>query len=204
MEHDYSSFDVFSRTCLLFHSRYFECLTGYLLRAVWRQGLLPDIPEDHLRILSKASSLHDIGKCALSEQIVNCTTKLTRLEFEIMQQHTTLGAMMIDKALPESFGQEFQCYAKEIALYHHERWDGSGYPAGLKGTEIPTYVQVVSIADAYDALRTFRSYRPALSHRKAVDMIVSGNCGEFAPQILAEFIATIDTADLEIYEGGNT
>ena len=88
MEHDYSSFDVFSRTCLLFHSRHFECLTAYLLRAVWRQGLLPDIPEDHLRILSKASSLHDIGKCALSEQIVNCTTKLTRLEFEIMQQHT--------------------------------------------------------------------------------------------------------------------
>lgn len=121
-----------------------------------------------------------------------------------MQQHTTLGAMMIDKSLPVSYGQEFQSYAKEIALYHHERWDGSGYPAGLKGNEIPAYVQVVSIADAYDALRTFRSYRPALSHRKAVDMIVSGNCGEFAPPLLAEFIAAIDAADLEIYEGDNS
>ena len=112
--------------------------------------------------------------------------------------------MMIDKALPESFDPQFRAYATEIALYHHERWDGSGYPAGLKGSEIPTFVQIIGIADAYDALRTSRSYRPALTHQTAVDMIVSGNCGEFAPQILAEFIAAIDTADLEIYEGGNT
>lgn len=200
MEHDHSSFDVYSRTCLLFHSRHFESLVNYLLHAVWHQGLLPNVPEHHLPILTRASSLHDIGKCALSEQIVNCTTQLTHLELEIMQQHTTLGAMIIDKALPESFGQEFQCYAKEIALYHHERWDGSGYPAGLKGNEIPIYVQVISIADVYDALRTFRSYRPALSHQKAVDLIVSGSCGEFAPQILAEFLASIDTADRQIYE----
>lgn len=203
MQQTHSSFDVFSRTCQLFHSRHFECLSSYLLQVFWDRGLLPKIQEHHLSLISSASSLHDIGKCVLSEQIVNSTTKLSPLEYEIMKQHTTLGAMMIDKALPESFDPQFRAYATEIALYHHERWDGSGYPAGLKGAEIPAHVQIIGIADAYDALRTFRSYRPALSHRKAVDMIVSGNCGEFAPQMLAEFIAAIDTADLEIYEGDN-
>ena len=121
-----------------------------------------------------------------------------------MQQHTTLGAMMIDKALPESFGQEFQCYAKEIALYHHERWDGSGYPAGLKGTEIPTYVQVVSIADAYDALRTFRSLSPCAVPPESGGYDRIRQLRRICATDSAEFIATIDTADLEIYEGGNT
>ena len=200
MQQTHSSFDVFSRTCQLFHSRHFECLSGYLLHVFWSRGLLPEIQEHYLSLISSASSLHDIGKCVLSEQIVNSTTKLSPLEYEIMKQHTTLGAMMIDKALPESFDPHFRAYATEIALYHHERWDGRGYPAGLKGAEIPTYVQVVGIADAYDALRTSRSYRPALPHQKAVELIVSGNCGEFAPQIMAEFIAAIDTANCEIYE----
>lgn len=200
MQQTHSSFDVFSRTCQLFHSRHFECLSGYLLHMSWSQGLLPGVQEHHLPLLASASALHDIGKCVLSEQIVNSPTKLSPLEYEIMKQHTTLGAMMIDKALPESFDPQFRAYATEIALYHHERWDGRGYPAGLRGTEIPAYVQVIGITDAYDALRTSRSYRPALSHQKAVELILSGNFGEFAPQIMAEFAAAIDTANREIYE----
>ena len=172
-----------------------------MLKAFWRQGYLPEPQEDDLPILTKAALLHDIGKCALSEQIVNSTSRYSSLEYEVMKQHTTLGAMMIDKALLESSDQQFRAYAIEIALYHHERWDGSGYPAGLKGTEIPSYIQVISLADAYDALRTSRSYRHALPHRKAVDLIVTGKCGNFGPQILDKFIAVADQADNEIYEG---
>ena len=85
------SFDVFSHTCLLFHSQHFEHLSSYLLQDFWSQGLLPEIQADHLPLIARASSLHDIGKCALSEQIVHGTTKLSPLEYEIMKQHTTLG-----------------------------------------------------------------------------------------------------------------
>lgn len=194
-------FDVFSHTCLLFHSQHFERLSSYLLQDFWRQGLLPEIQADHLPLIARASSLHDIGKCVLSEQIVHGTTKLSPLEYEIMKQHTTLGAMILDKALPESFDPQFRAYAVEIALYHHERWDGRGYPAGLNGAEIPDYVQVIGMADAYDALRASRSYRPALPHQTAVDMMVSGKCGIFAPQMLAQFVAAIDVADESFYEG---
>lgn len=165
--------------------------------------MLPEIQADHLPLIARAFSLHDIGKCVLSEQIVHGTTKLSPLEYEIMKQHTTLGAMILEQALPESFDPQFRAYAVEIALYHHERWDGRGYPAGLKGAEIPDYVQVIGMADAYDALRTSRSYRPALPHQTAVDMMVSGECGIFAPQMLAQFVAAIDMVDEAFYEGDN-
>lgn len=193
------SFDVFSHTCLLFHTQHFQHLSSYLLQDFWSQGLLPEIPADHLPLIARASSLHDIGKCVLSEQIVHGTTKLSPLEYEIMKQHTTLGAMILEQALSESFDPQFRAYAVEIALYHHERWDGRGYPAGLNGAEIPGYVQVIGMADAYDALRASRSYRPALPHQTAVDMMVSGKCGIFAPQMLAQFVAAIDTADEAFY-----
>lgn len=198
-----SSFEVFSRSCLLFHTRHFESLGSHLLRAYWEEDLLPGIHADDLGVLSTAASLHDIGKCALSEQVVDCPTDLSPLEYEIMKQHTTLGAMMIDKAGPEQLEEPFRAYARELALYHHERWDGSGYPAGLKGSEIPAYVQVISLADVYDALRTSRPYRPAFSHRKAVDMIFSGRCGGFDPRMLSLFSPIIEEAGKEIYGEGD-
>lgn len=194
-----STFDVFSRSCLLFHTQHFERLASRLLRAYWEADLLPDVHVNDLDTLSKASSLHDIGKCALSEQVVNCPAELSPLEYEIMKQHTTLGAMMIDQAAPVQFGEQFRSYAREIALYHHERWNGVGYPAGLKGDEIPVYIQVISLADVYDALRISRPYRPALSHRRAVDMILSGRCGGFDPQMLSVFSHIIEKASQEIY-----
>lgn len=194
-----STFDVFSRSCLLFHTQHFERLANCLLRAYWEADLLPEIHANDLDALSKASSLHDIGKCALSEQIVNCPAELSPLEYEIMKQHTTLGAMMIDQAAPLHFGEQFRSYAREVALYHHERWNGSGYPAGLKGNEIPVYIQVISLADVYDALRISRPYRPALSHGRAVDMILSGRCGGFDPQMLSVFSHIIGKVGKEIY-----
>lgn len=201
-QHPISTFDVFSRSCLLFHTRHFERVSAYLLHTYWKESLLPDIPGEDLDVLARASTLHDIGKCALSEQIVGSSMELSPLEFEIMKQHTTLGAMMIELASPEQISDPVRSYAREIVLYHHERWDGGGYPAGLRGAEIPAHVQVVSLADVYDGLRTWRPYRSARSHTQTVDQILRGGCGAFDLQLLALFPALMDKANREIYGEG--
>lgn len=201
-QHLISTFDVFSRSCLLFHTRHFEHVSAYLLHAYWKESLLPDISEEDLDVLARASALHDIGKCALSEQIVGSSMELSALEYEIIKQHTTLGAMIIDLASPEQLSAPLRSYAREVALYHHERWDGGGYPAGLRGAEIPAYVQAVSLADVYDSIRTWRPHRPAHSHTQAVDRILRGGCGAFDPRLLALFPALMETANREIYGEG--
>ena len=134
-------------------------------------------------LIATASALHDIGKININEKILNKPGKLTKEEFEIMKTHTTIGATMIGK-IDLYHSERLVQLAYEICRWHHERYDGRGYPDGLKGEEIPIEVQVVSIADVYDALVSERVYKKAYSHKKAVEMILNGECGQFNPLLL--------------------
>ena len=130
-----------------------------------------------------ASALHDIGKIGIDEKILNKPGKLTPEEFEVIKTHSMLGAEMLHD-LDEFSEQPLLQTAYEIARWHHERWDGRGYPDGLKGDEIPISAQLVSLADVYDALTSERCYKKAFSHEKAVQMILNGECGTFNPLLM--------------------
>ena len=134
-------------------------------------------------LIATASALHDIGKINIDEKILNKPGKLTKEEFEIMKTHTTIGAAMIGK-IDLYHSERLVQLAYEICRWHHERWDGKGYPDGLKGDEIPISAQVVSVADVYDALVSERIYKKAYPHEVAIQMILNGECGNFNPLIL--------------------
>ena len=158
-------------------------ITGLLLhRLLERTDRCPIGPED-IETVCIASSLHDIGKLLIPEDILTKPTVLTPGEFDIVKQHTRLGAKIISD-LPIYQNETIIKYALEICRWHHERWNGEGYPDGLKGEDIPIAAQVVSLADAYDALTSKRCYKEALSHEKSLEMIRGGECGNFNPLLL--------------------
>ena len=136
-----------------------------------------------VELIRYASMMHDIGKIAISDSILNKPGKLTPEEFNVMKTHTTKGCEMLSD-LNRLDNQDFLRYAYEIGRYHHERWDGKGYPDGLSETRIPLCAQVVGIADCYDALTNDRCYKKAISPDKAIEMIINGECGMFAPKLL--------------------
>lgn len=134
-------------------------------------------------LITNAAALHDIGKIGINEKILNKPGKLTKEEFEIMKTHTLIGAKMVENL--EAFQKEpFVKVTYAICRWHHERWDGRGYPDGLKGDAIPISAQIVSIADVYDALTSKRVYKDAFAHEKAIRMILDGECGLFNPLLL--------------------
>ena len=128
-----------------------------------------------------ASALHDIGKIAVDDKILNKPGRLTPEEFEAMKLHTVYGAKMLEELQPY-YDEPLLKTATDIAHWHHERWDGRGYPDGLVGDAIPLSAQIVSLADVYDALTSERCYKKAYSHDKAVEMILNGECGVFNPK----------------------
>lgn len=134
-------------------------------------------------LITNAAALHDIGKIGIDEKILNKPGKLTKEEFEIIKTHTLIGAKMVEHL--EAFREEpFVKVTYAICRWHHERWDGRGYPDGLKGDAIPISAQIVSIADVYDALTSKRVYKDAFAHEKAIQMILDGECGLFNPLLL--------------------
>ena len=137
-----------------------------------------DIP-----LICNASALHDIGKIAIPDEVINKPGRFTDEEFAIMKTHTTVGAEMMD-AVPVHGSETLITVARDICRWHHERWDGRGYPDGLKGDEIPISAQIVALADVYDALTSARVYKPPFPHEKAVQMIRNGECGTFNPLLL--------------------
>lgn len=139
-------------------------------------------PQD-CNLIALASSMHDIGKIAIDAKILNKPGKLTPEEFEQMKQHTILGAKMFDD-LAAHHNEKLVRTACDICRWHHERYDGHGYPDGLVGDEIPISAQVVSLADVYDALISERVYKPAYSHEQAMAMILNGECGVFNPLLI--------------------
>lgn len=139
-----------------------------------------------IEIIATASIMHDIGKIAIPDAILNKPGRLTPEEFEIMKTHTLRGAEFLEK-IPQMREHPGFIYAYDIARHHHERYDGSGYPDGLRGDEIPIWSQAVALADCYDALVNDRVYKKAYSFDEAREMILSGQCGAFGPTALAAF-----------------
>ena len=164
------------------HVRHIRIITELLLRRLLESSR-SSITAEQQDMIPLASALHDIGKIGIDEKILNKPGKLTPEEFEVMKTHSMLGAQMLHD-LDNFAEQPLLQTAYEIARWHHERWDGRGYPDGLKGDEIPISAQLVSLADVYDALTSERCYKKAFSHEKAVQMILNGECGAFNPLLL--------------------
>lgn len=142
--------------------------------------------KSNIDVIAGAAALHDIGKISIPDSILNKPGRLTTEEFEVMKTHTTVGSELIQN-LSGMGDVEYLRYAYNICLYHHERWDGGGYPLGLKGDEIPICAQAVGLADAFDALTTPRVYKPALPYEQAFNMILNGECGIFSEKLLECF-----------------
>ena len=165
------------------HVRHIRIITEMLLHRLLEISSSYSITAEQQDLIPLASALHDIGKIGIDEKVLNKPGKLTPEEFKVIQTHSMLGAKMLHD-LDQFAEQPLLQTAYEIARWHHERWDGRGYPDGLKGDEIPISAQLVSLADVYDALTSERCYKKAFSHEKAVQMILNGECGAFNPLLL--------------------
>ena len=166
------------------HVTNIEKLTELLLGCLVRRSDKFSLDNEVRSTIALASALHDIGKMSIDDAILNKPGRLTSEEFEIMKTHTTIGADMLRELGRHHAGNALLDYAYQIARWHHERWDGKGYPDGLKGDEIPIAAQVVSVADVYDALTSVRVYKDAIPHQEAIQMILDGKCGQFNPLLL--------------------
>ena len=165
------------------HVHHVQTMTRLLLQCLMKKTNSYNLTDEDVLIISTASALHDIGKIMIDEKILNKPGKLTKEEFEIMKTHSMLGASIL-KELPTYQKKTLVSVAYEICRWHHERYDGKGYPDGLKGEEIPISAQVVALADVYDALTSERCYKKAFSKEKAMEMILDGQCGAFNPLLL--------------------
>lgn len=179
------------------HVLHINILTQLLLEKLTRKSENYVLSWSQQHMIATASALHDIGKIGIDEKILNKPGKLTKEEFEAMKQHTIIGARMLDR-LEMYHDEEMMKYAYEICRWHHERYDGKGYPDGLKGEEIPISAQVVSLADVYDALVSDRVYKKAYSHEKAMEMILNGECGMFNPLLLECLVEIQDKVRKEL------
>lgn len=165
------------------HVVHIKQLTKMLLEQLQRKDTAYTVTSSDLLLIPLAAALHDIGKIGIDEKILNKPGKLTREEFEIMKTHTVIGADMLE-SLTLYQEEPLVRIAHDICRWHHERFDGKGYPDGLKRDDIPLSAQVVSLADVYDALVSERVYKKAFSHEKAIQMILNGECGTFNPVLL--------------------
>ena len=142
--------------------------------------------EDQANQLFAAAPMHDVGKIGIPDAILGKNGPLEEDEWEMIKQHPTLGASLLSGS-----SSPLLKMAREVAITHHERWDGSGYPYGLKGTQIPLTGRIVMLADQYDALRSKRPYKPSFTHKKTCDLMLNGNDrtkpSHFDPQLLAAF-----------------
>ena len=175
------------------HVRHVHILTETLLTALMRRTDKYRLSQEEISIISTASALHDIGKIAIPEEILNKPGRFTPEEFAIMKSHSMIGARMLEDLPADYQNEPLVKAAYEICRWHHERWDGLGYPDGLKEDEIPISAQMVALADVYDALTSERVYKPAYSHERAVQMILDGECGTFNPLVME---CLRDNADL--------
>ncbi len=173
------------------HVKRISGLTNLLLTQVSNTYPEYQLPKAEIEKIAMASVLHDVGKIAIPDGILNKPGRLTPEEFEIMKQHTVKGGEIL-QTIPEIMDAEIYEYSYDIARHHHERWDGRGYPDGLKGDETSIGAQVVAVADVYDALTSERVYKKAFDHETAVRMIRNGECGTFNEKLLSAFAAVED------------
>ena len=159
-------------------------ITKYLLKQLVQRTDQYFLSKADISLISTASALHDIGKISIPDTILNKPGRLTAEEFEIIKTHAMVGADMLSDLPIEQQEAPLVKVASEICRWHHERYDGNGYPDGLKGEEIPIAAQVVALADVYDALTSERCYKKAYSHEESLKMILEGQCGAFNPALL--------------------
>ncbi len=176
------------------HVRHVRLLTEMLLDHLMDKTDRYGLTRNDIVLISNASALHDIGKISIPSEILNKPGRLTKEEFEVMKSHTVIGGQMMDD-LPDYQTEPLVKVAREICRWHHERYDGRGYPDGLEGESIPIAAQIVALADVYDALTSARVYKPPFSHEKAVEMILNGECGVFNPLLLECLTDMADTLD---------
>ena len=180
------------------HVMHIQTMTEILLKSLMRKTDRYNLDRETINLIGNASTLHDVGKIGIPTEILNKPGRFTPEEFAIMKQHSQMGADMM-KSVPDQ-EEPLVKYAYEICRWHHERYDGRGYPDGLKGEEIPISAQVVSVADVYDALTSPRVYKPAHPHEKALSMILNGECGAFQPLLLECLVESSDIIQREMAE----
>lgn len=168
---------------------YSRILAAYLEKQPEYQDV---VDGDYVQLIYLTSPLHDIGKVGIPDQVLLKPGKLTDAEFEIMKEHTVIGGETLDAAVAAHPEAKFLIMARDIAWTHHERFDGSGYPNGLAGTDIPLAGRIVAVADVYDALTSNRVYKPAFSHATAKDIILDGRGTHFDPAMVDAFLACED------------
>lgn len=178
------------------HIKRIRRLTRILLDTLAKKHKEYGLTKEMIEIISNASAMHDIGKISIPDNILLKPGKLSEEEFEIMKTHTTKGCRLLH-SLNYIHTSDYFKYSYDICRYHHERWDGKGYPDGLQGDQIPIWAQVVSIADVYDALTSMRVYKSAYTHEQAVKMILNGECGQFNPALIESFLAVKEMIRLD-------
>lgn len=166
-------------------TRYFKLLFNAALESEQFQGL---VSEEDMHDVIRSAMLHDIGKIGILDGILRKESSLDFDEYEHMKTHTILGKQAFENIIQETGGSKWLYLAKDMAYYHHERWDGTGYPDGLKGEDIPFFARMLTIADVYDALTSNRAYKKAFSHRKAVEIIKAGRGSFYDPSLVDLFI----------------
>ena len=187
------------------HVLHVHAITEILLKALRKKTDKYQLSQKDISLICNASAFHDIGKISIPSEILNKPGKFTPEEFEIMKSHTIEGANMLQD-IPLRANEPLIKYGYQICRWHHERYDGKGYPDGLKGEEIPIAAQVVALADVYDALTAKRVYKPAYTPDKAMEMIIGGECGAFNP-ILLECLKDSESAlkrELDMFSLGKS
>lgn len=184
------------------HIKRIRTMTKILMKALGEVDPAYVFSPQQIEEISVASAMHDVGKIAIPDYILNKPGRLTAEEFDIMKEHTLRGCEILD-SVEILKNSDSYVYYWDICRWHHEKWDGKGYPDGLKGSEIPIWSQVVALADCYDALVSQRVYKPPFTHEKAVEMILNGECGQFNPGLLKAFsqVAVILKRDLPADRG---
>lgn len=175
------------------HTKRTSSLVRLIAQKLVIDGYYTDIlTDDYINIMSQMSMLHDIGKIKIPDSILNAPRALTKEEFEVMKLHTIYGKDIIHDILLDSSDHISKQIGEEIALYHHERWDGRGYPKGLYMNNIPLHARIMSIADVFDALISKRCYKEAISYKEALDIIRSLSGSYFEPKIVDAFLDMSD------------
>lgn len=181
------------------HVRRIHDITKFILE---QTELGEGLDQESIDQIAVAAIMHDVGKIAIPDAILNKPGKLTPEEFEVMKTHTLQGAFLLER-IPQLRESDSFHYAYDIARHHHERWDGNGYPDGLKGEEISIWAQIVSLADVYDALSCKRVYKDAFPREQVLRMIRDGECGVFNPKLLDCFFSVEEELSA-LYQGGET
>ncbi|EHI98837.1 response regulator receiver modulated metal dependent phosphohydrolase [Clostridium sp. DL-VIII] len=165
-------------------AKYLEILVNAMLKA----GLYTDIlTEEYIHNIIRSAPLHDIGKIGISDSILLKQGDFDKNERDYMKQHTTLGGMALQKVIDATDGENFLYVARDMALCHHEKWDGTGYPSGISGYSIPLCARIMAVADVYDALTSKRPYKKPFPHSKAVDIIINSSGTHFEPCLVEVF-----------------